>query len=86
MGAQVHYLFALDLTEPTDIRNALLVTATSFDDGCTIRKQVIQRLIWAAEERRLRISVATPEWRFLSLPQCDGIVLDRHKRPRALST
>jgi hypothetical protein len=29
MGAQVHYLFALDLTEPTDIRNALLVTATS---------------------------------------------------------
>lgn len=84
MGAQVHYLYSLDLTKPVDLRDALLVTAQSFDDGCTVHKQVIQHVAWIPEGRRLAVTLATPEWRYISAAECAGN-WRRKKRPASVS-
>ena len=85
MGAQVHYLYALDLEKPADIRDVLLATARSFNDGCTRVTQVIRRISWDAHKRRLRVWIATPEWSYSSSPVCEGNLLDHEKRPPGLS-
>jgi hypothetical protein len=85
MGAQVHYLYALDLKKPADLRDSPLATTRSFNDGCTRITQVIRRIGWDADKRRLRVWIATPEWSYSSSPVCEGNLLDHEKRPPGLS-
>ena len=85
MGAQVHYLYSLDLTKPVDIRDTLLVEARSFNDGCTVRKQEIQRITWATKTRRIDVTLVTPEWRDVSTDACAGNHQQREKRPASVS-
>jgi hypothetical protein len=86
MGAQIHYLYSVDPVSPVDIRKALLVVAQSFNDGCTVRRQVIQRVAWVGTERHLVVTLATPEWRYVSSASCAGIWLRRATRPPVIST
>jgi hypothetical protein len=86
MGAQVHYLYSVDPARPMDIRKALLVVAHSFNDGCTVRRQVIQRVVWVGTERHLVVTLGPPEWRYVSSAECTGIWLQRETRPPVNST
>ncbi len=63
MGYVDHYLYAVDLTRPADIRDAPLVMAISCEVGCTTHRQEIRRVQWEQETRRLSVTVRTPEWR-----------------------
>ena len=81
MGSIDHYLYSVDLTRPADIRDAPLVAAVSFEGGCTLHRQEIQRVEWDQETRRLSVTVRTPEWR----RTCDdGYPVQ--KRPPLVST
>lgn len=82
MGWQYHYLYAVDALHPKDIRNAPLVVAGSFSDGCTVRKQVIQLVAWDAAQHQLLVTLGTPEWSYDRNARCDGMRLsDQDKRP-----
>ncbi len=85
MGAQVHYIYCVDLTRPIAVRKALLAVAKSFDDGCTVRKQVIDRVTWSQTNQRLTIILSTPEWRYIQTAACAGNFLRREKRPAPVS-
>jgi hypothetical protein len=80
MGYVDHYLYAVDLTRPADIRDAPLVTAISCEVGCTIHRQEIRRVQWEQDTRRLSVTVRTPEWR----RTCDD-GYPRQKRPPLVS-
>ncbi len=79
MGVQVHYLYALDLSKPSDIRDSLLVATRSFNDGCTEGRQLIPSVNWMERTKHLRVSIATPDWSYESSQACEG--LERAKRP-----
>jgi hypothetical protein len=80
MGHQLHYLYAVDLKHPADLRQNLLTEAESFSDGCTVQQQVMDPVQWTDENKAFSVVIRTAEWRRLSTTACLGIVA---KRPTA---
>lgn len=85
MGHTYHYLYSVDFTAPAGISESPLVSADSFENSCTIRRQQITRVEWAQGSRRLAVTVSTPEWRRLSPGVCAGDP-EPMKRPPLTST
>jgi hypothetical protein len=77
MGHQVHYLYAVDLKRPADLRESLLALAESFSDGCTVQQQVMQPVHWTVGLQAFSVVIRTTEWRRVSTGACNGSVAKR---------
>jgi hypothetical protein len=72
MGHQLHYLYAVDLKHPADLRQSLLAEAESYSDGCAVQQQVMDPINWTDENRAFSVIVRTTEWHGLAAAPCNG--------------
>lgn len=72
MGRQLHYLYAIDLKEPADLRHSLLTSAESYNDGCTTQNQTLGPVRWISGKTRFSVTVRTIQWDRFTEGACAG--------------
>jgi hypothetical protein len=77
MGHQLHYLYAVDLQRPAELRQSLLAGAESYSDGCAVQQQVMDPVDWTDENRAFSVIIRTTEWHRLAGGACNGIAAKR---------
>jgi hypothetical protein len=62
MGHQFHYLYSVDLENPTDLTHRLFTEAHSFNDGCAMQQQVMDAVQSTPDKRTFSVVTRTPEF------------------------
>jgi len=71
MGHALHYLYAVDLGHPSDLKHSLLARTDSFEDQCDSQKQLLRGFCWRVDRQEFSVDIDSTEWNRVSTePYC----------------